>query len=52
MKWHFNDSYMGWYSDTLYNWNSDPNHPGYGIHGIRRISMWTQKRMPQPCKLT
>jgi len=25
----FNDSYMGWYSDTLYNWYTDPNHPGF-----------------------
>ena len=23
------DSYMGWYSDTLYNWFSDPGHPNY-----------------------
>jgi hypothetical protein len=27
MAW--NDSYMGWYSDTLFNWFSDPNHSGY-----------------------
>jgi hypothetical protein len=24
-----NESYMGWYSDTLYNWYSNPAHPGY-----------------------
>jgi len=29
MAW--NDSYMGWYSDTLYNWFSDPTHPVYQI---------------------
>jgi len=29
MAW--NDSYMGWYSDTLYNWFSDPTHPAYQI---------------------
>lgn len=27
MAW--DDSYMGWYSDTLYNWYSDPGNPGY-----------------------
>lgn len=27
MAW--NKSNMGWYSDTLYNWYSDPDHPGY-----------------------
>jgi hypothetical protein len=25
----FNNSFMGWYSDTLYNWYNDPNNPGY-----------------------
>ncbi len=25
----FNDSYMGWYSDTLRNWYNDPTNPGY-----------------------
>lgn len=25
----YNNSYMGWYSDTLYNWYNDPNNPGY-----------------------
>ncbi|MEN8116530.1 MAG: TonB-dependent receptor, partial [Bacteroidota bacterium] len=25
----FNDSYMGWYSDTLFNWYSNPDHPRY-----------------------
>jgi hypothetical protein len=25
-----NDSYMGLFSDSLYNWNSDPAHPDYG----------------------
>jgi len=29
MAW--TDSYMGWYSDTLYNWFSDPTHPSYQI---------------------
>ncbi len=29
MAW--NDSYMGWYSDTLYNWFSDPTHSAYQI---------------------
>ncbi|MBT7463332.1 MAG: TonB-dependent receptor [Bacteroidetes bacterium] len=24
-----NDSYMGWHSDTLNNWNQDPLHPDY-----------------------
>ncbi len=28
MAW--NDSYMGWFSDTLYNWNSDPANPESG----------------------
>ncbi|TFH20561.1 MAG: TonB-dependent receptor [Bacteroidia bacterium] len=27
MAW--NDSHMSWYSDTLFNWFSDPSHPGY-----------------------
>lgn len=27
MAW--NDSHMGLYSDTLFNWFSDPDHPGY-----------------------
>ncbi|MCK4749275.1 MAG: TonB-dependent receptor plug domain-containing protein, partial [Bacteroidales bacterium] len=27
MAW--NESYLGWYSDTLFNWFSDPNHSGY-----------------------
>ena len=27
MAW--DKSYMGWYSDTLYNWYSDPDNPGY-----------------------
>ncbi len=27
MAW--DDSYMGWYSDTLYSWYSDPENPGY-----------------------
>jgi len=26
----FNDSYLGWFSDTLYNWYTDPNHPDFG----------------------
>ena len=26
----FDDSYMGWHSDTLFNWFSDPDHPGFG----------------------
>jgi hypothetical protein len=25
----FNNSFMGWNSDTLYNWYNDPNNPGY-----------------------
>ncbi|MEN8203801.1 MAG: TonB-dependent receptor [Bacteroidota bacterium] len=25
----FNDSYMAWFSDTLYNWYNDPNHPDF-----------------------
>ena len=25
-----NDSYLGWYSDTLYNWYSDKDNPGFG----------------------
>ncbi|MCK4746680.1 MAG: TonB-dependent receptor, partial [Bacteroidales bacterium] len=25
----FNESYMGWFSDTLYNWYMDPNHPDF-----------------------
>jgi len=24
-----NDSYMGWFSDTLFNWYNDPNHPDF-----------------------
>lgn len=27
MAW--NDSFMGWHSDTLFNWFSDPEHPDY-----------------------
>ncbi len=27
MAW--NNSHMSWYSDTLYNWFSDPSHPAY-----------------------
>jgi len=26
----FNNSYMGWYSDSLFNWYSYPENPGYG----------------------
>ncbi len=28
MAW--NDSYMGWHSDTLFNWNSNPANPYFG----------------------
>ncbi|MEN8227307.1 MAG: TonB-dependent receptor, partial [Bacteroidota bacterium] len=26
----FNESFIGWYSDTLYHWYTDPTHPNFG----------------------
>ena len=35
MAW--NDSHMSWYSDTMFNWFSDPAHPGYQSQDYEHI---------------
>lgn len=35
MAW--NKSHMSWYSDTLYNWFSDPSHPGYQTQNYQHV---------------
>jgi hypothetical protein len=35
MAW--NDSHMSWYSDTLFNWFSDPGHHGYQTQNYEHV---------------
>lgn len=35
MAW--NQSHMSWYSDTLFNWFSDPDHPGYQTQNYEHV---------------